>query len=110
MLHFHGMAQRPWDGLAGVELLKVQARWRDADRQIAMVEALLRLPVVEQSSWDALPLEEAVVSAVLLEQAARRHEAIRSMTLSQPNSDRGRFAQMLGSRHATISKEAKTQV
>ena len=35
------LAPRPWDGPAVVELLKVQARWRDADGQVAMVEALL---------------------------------------------------------------------
>ncbi|MCP9891401.1 VWA domain-containing protein [Cyanobium sp. Aljojuca 7D2] len=83
------MAPRPCDGPAVVELLKVQARWRDADEQVVMVEALLRLPVLEQPAWDALPLEEAVVSAVLLQQAARRRqEAMQSIDCGDEHASR----------------------
>ena len=82
------MAPRPCDGPAVVELLKVQARWRDAGEQV-MVEALLRLPVLEQPAWDALPLEEAVVSAVLLQQAARRRqEAMQSIDCGDEHASR----------------------
>ena len=95
------MAPRPWDGPAVVELLKVQARWRDADGQVAMVEALLRLPVVEPSAWDALPLEEAVVSAVLLQQAARRrHEAMQSMDGGDEHASRRAVQRALDSLQA----------
>ena len=39
-----------------------------------MVEALLRLPVLEQAAWEALPVDEQVRHAVLLLQAARRRQ------------------------------------
>jgi hypothetical protein len=35
-----------------------------------MVEALLRLPVLEQAASEALPVDEQVSHAVLLQQAA----------------------------------------
>jgi len=39
-----------------------------------------------------------------------RMDAASGLTLSHPKSERGRFAQMPGSRDATINKEARTQV
>jgi hypothetical protein len=39
-----------------------------------------------------------------------RMDAASGLTISHPKSERGRFAQMPGSRDATISKEARTQV
>lgn len=68
------VAPRPFDGLAAVELLKVEARWCTAVEDAVMVEALLRLPLVERSAWDALPVDEDVASAVVLQQAARRRQ------------------------------------
>lgn len=62
------------EGPAVAELLQVQARWRTADEQALMVEALLRLPVLEQVAWEALPVDEQVRHAVLLQQAARRRQ------------------------------------
>jgi Ca-activated chloride channel family protein len=60
------------DGPAVAELLQVQVRWRTADEQALMLEALLRLPVLEQPAWDALPVDEEVRQEVLQQQTARR--------------------------------------
>jgi Ca-activated chloride channel family protein len=62
------------------DLLRVEARWRDRDGERQHLEAVLRLPLVDGSSWPELPVDEEVRRQVLLQQAARqRQEAMASI-------------------------------
>ena len=56
------------------DLLQVQARWRDAAGEQQQLEAVLRLPLVEASDWEAMPVDAEVQRQVLLQRTARQRQ------------------------------------
>ena len=53
-------------------LLQVEAKWLDANGVPQGLEAVLRLPLVSEEHWQALPIDEEVQREVLLQAAARQ--------------------------------------
>jgi hypothetical protein len=59
------------------DLLQVEAQWLNANGEHQGLEAVLRLPLVSEEYWQALPMDEEVQREVLLQAAARqRHSAM----------------------------------